>query len=48
VINGDNIEDHVTEFNPSPTVTEDVSGHIPDFNIDLGGHNPASDGIHAC
>ena len=47
VVGGDSIQDHVTEENAGGL--NDI-GHIPDFYIDLNGHNPgdAAIGIPHC
>ena len=42
VVGGDSIQDHVTEENAGGRT--DV-GHIPDFYIDLNGHNPGDPAI---
>jgi hypothetical protein len=49
VINGDNIEDHVDLiYDSTPGETTSVDGHVPDYNVDLGGNNPWTDGIPPC
>jgi hypothetical protein len=48
VVNGDNVEDHVTQIIRSDGTAINVNGHVPDYNINLNGHNPGDDGIPAC
>ena len=50
VVNGDNIEDHVTFIYDlsQPGGGTTVDGHVPDYNIDLGGNNPWTDNIPPC
>jgi hypothetical protein len=50
VVNGDNIEDHVDFIYDlsQPGGGTTVDGHVPDYNIDLGGNNPWTDGIPPC
>lgn len=48
VVNGDNVEDHISTYLSTEGHYHEVSGHIPDASIDLGGHNPWDDNIPEC
>ena len=48
VVNGDNVEDHISTFLSTDGHAHQVSGHVPDATMDLGGHNPWDDGIPVC
>ncbi len=48
VVNGDSTEDHVVQIIQLDGFVRNVDGHVPDYNVDLGGHNPADDNIPKC
>jgi hypothetical protein len=47
VLHGDNVEDHVVAL-ATPSGPTPLNGHVPDWNVNLGGHNPWQEGIPAC